>query len=255
MGEGVLELKIPDYSGLLIADPGRIPEKKKSALLAQFAKLASPGAAPSLAELGTADRHDFDALYLKMCGFEDVEGTLLVLERGLRALAGERSERRLSVADAKVSRRKITNVTASIDAYAARLAAGIEPHPDPRTFVEEFSQKQSIAILGDIDGPLEIGVELFNQGEVLAGDNCVARAGSVFAAQFVRGVLLIQPDLSQIDVPIGLELERAVADWVRESRLWHGKFKSAAEKTLAGLTDQRTRLAIEARALRLLHAA
>jgi hypothetical protein len=211
-------------------------------------------AAPSLSELGTAARHAFDLAYLKLCGFENAETMLLRLEQALRALAGERSERRLSVANAKVSRRNITNVAASIDAYAARLAASLEQHPDPRTFVQEGAATGTVSILAEVDGPLDIGVELFNLGEVLAGGTCVARAGNMLAAQFVRGVLLVQPDLSQVEIPTASTLEKTVADWTRESRRWYKKFKAAAEKAQVGLEDPRTRASIEQRALRLLYA-
>jgi hypothetical protein len=64
----------------------------------------------------------------------------------------------------------------------------------------------------------------------------------------------VQPDLSQVEVPTQKALHNAMDDWSRESRRWHKKFKSAAEKTLAGLDDPRTRTLIEQRALRLLHA-
>jgi len=179
---------------------------------------------------------------------------LLRLEQALRALAGERTERKLSVADAKVSRRKTTNVAASIDAYATRLAASIEPHPDPRTFVEKTASTETVVILAEVEGQLDIGVELFNQGEVLADGICVARTGSMLAAQFVRGVLLIQPDLSQVDIPTREALEKAVEDWTRESKRWQKKFKIAAQNALVGLDDARTRVSIEQRALKLLHA-
>jgi hypothetical protein len=105
-----------------------------------------------------------------------------------------------------------------------------------------------------VEGPLDVGVELFDQGEVTAGGNCVARAGSILAAQFVRGVLLVQPDLSQVEVPTSKAIEKVVTEWQRECRRWHKKFKTTAEKTLVGLDDPRTRLAVEQRALRLLHA-
>ena len=85
------------------------------------------------------------------------------------------------------------NVAASIDAYATRLAASIEPHPDPRAFMEEGTQTETVAILAPVEGTFEIGVELFDQGEATAGGNCLARAGSILAAQSVRGLLLIQP--------------------------------------------------------------
>ena len=182
LGEGVLELKIPDFAGLLLANPRRLTSAKKTKLLKAFAELDSPGMRPSLTELGGPTRLAFDVAYAEACGFAEPEKVLLRLEQGLRALAGERSERRLSVADAKVSRRKIANVAASVDAYAARIAASLDPHPDPRTFIPEGSISEIVQILGTVDGPLDIGVELLNQGEVLAGDTCVARASSVLAA-------------------------------------------------------------------------
>jgi len=254
LGEGVLELKIPDFAGLLLIDPTALSAKQKKALLKVFADIPYPGSGPSLSELGTATRHAFDVAYLELCGFSDPEAMAIRLEQELRALAGERMERKLSVAEAKVSRRKVTNVAASVDAYAARLAATMEPHPDPRSFLEEGTPKETVAIFAPVDGPLEIGVELFDQGEVRAGETCVARAGSIQAAQFVRGVLLVQPDLSQVEVPTPKHLEKVVTDWSRDCRRWQKKFKTAAEKTLVGLDDQRTRLAVEQRALRLLHA-
>ena len=87
------------------------------------------------------------------------------------------------------------------------------------------------------------------------GDTCEARASSVLAAQFVRGVLLVQPDLSQVDVPLGGNLEKAVGDWTRDSRRWQKRLKIAVEKGLVGLEDPLTRASVEQRALRLLHAA
>ena len=254
LGQGVLELKIPDFAGLLLINPGKATARQRSDVLTAFAKLPSPGATPSLAELGTADRHAFDLIYLKACGFKDADTVLLSLERSLRALAGERSERRLSVADAKITRNKTTSVAASVDAYAARLAASLEPHPDPRSFMKENALTEPVQILSEVDGHLDIGVELFNQGEVFAGGKCIARAGTVLAAQFVRGVLLVQPDLSQVEVPTAASLTDTIAEWTRASRLWHKKFKEATEKAQVGIEDPRTRASIEQRALRLLHA-
>jgi len=254
LGEGVLELKIPEFSGLLIANPDQVSDKKRKALLDIFSGVPSPGAGPSLAELGTAARHDFDVAYLEVCGFKRPDDLSVRLEQGLRALAGERSERRLSVADAKVSRRKSMNVAASVDAYATRLASTLEPHPDPRTFVPKGARTEPVSVLAEVNGALDIGVELFNQGEIFSGQTCIARAGTVLAAQFVRGVLYVQPDLPQVEVPAQPNLEKAISAWAHESRSWHVKFKTVAARTLAGIDDPRTRLAIEQRALHLLHA-
>ena len=254
LGEGVLELKIPDFAGLLLVNPSNLTPKQKIAFLKTFSHVPSPGNGPSLSELGTAARHEFDIAYLKLCGFSDPEAMLLCLEQELRALSGERNERKLSVADAKVSLRKVINVAASIDAYAARLAASVNPFPDPRTYVEEDMTMETVSILGPVDGILEVGVDLFDQGDVTAGGTCVARTGSIQAAQFVRGVLLVQPDLLHIEVPTSKSIEEVVKAWTSECKRWHKKFETAVTKALVGLDDPRTRFAIEQRALGILHA-
>jgi hypothetical protein len=63
-----------------------------------------------------------------------------------------------------------------------------------------------------------------------------------------------QPDLSQVEVPTARHIEAVVADWTRASRRWQKKFNEAADKVLVGLDDPRTRISIEQRAMRLLHA-
>jgi hypothetical protein len=254
LGEGVLELKIPDFAGFWVLNPNIIAEDDRDAFLLAFRALSSPGKGPSLLELGTATRHRFDTMYLRLCGFADPEAMSVRIEHALRALAGERNERRLSVIDAKVSRRNISNVAASIDAYATRLASSIEPHPDPRSFIPEGTQTEAVPILGEIDGLLQIGTELFNQGEVLAGGTCIARASSILAAHFVKGVLLIQPELQQVDVPSAETLATVVDEWTRSGRDWHKRFQRMVEKALVGVDDARTRNAIISRSLILLHA-
>jgi hypothetical protein len=219
-----------------------------------FANLPNTAAGLSLDELGSAARHAFDIAYLRACGFSQPDEKVLELERNLRALAGERIERRLSVMDAQISRRKVTNVGATIDAYAARLAAQLEPHPDPRTFLSMGDPTEPIAILAEPEGPIEVGTELFNQGEVLTRGICIARTRSIMAGQFVRGVLLVEPDLPHIDVPVQPGLVRVVTIWNTASRVWHEKFLTALERVLIGIDDQRTRKSIEQRALKLLHA-
>ena len=101
-----------------------------------------------------------------------------------------------------------------------------------------------------MDGHLEVGVELFNQGEVLAGGTCVACAGTILAAQFVRGVLLIEPDVSQVEVPTPGDLVKIVDEWLHASRRWHKQFRTVSEKALVGIEDSRTRNSIEQRALK-----
>lgn len=47
LGEGVLELKIPDFAGFLVLNPDKITPKQRRDLLTTFADLANLGAAPA----------------------------------------------------------------------------------------------------------------------------------------------------------------------------------------------------------------
>ena len=254
-GEGVLKVKLPDYRGIMLANPKTVTSKRKAAVLDAFSQLSEVGTGPSLDELGSAERLAFDVAYLQACGFAKPKELAVLLERELRALAGERIERKLSVSEAKITRRKVTNVAASIDAYAARIAASFQLYPDPRQFINPDDELIDIAISGSVDGPLTVGTELFDHGDVNSGTNRIARAGSMNAAQIVRAALLIEPFLTSVKVPKGARLERLYREWRAAVKRWEVDFDSEAEKVLTGVTDLRTRHAVKLKALALMHAA
>ncbi len=253
LGEGVLELKKPDFAGVAVLNPIHISELERAHLLDAFRELRNVGANASFDELGSPARHAFDIAYLKACGFDSANASLERLEQTLRALAGERTERRLSVVDAKVRRRRMTNVAAVIDAYAARVVASMELYPDPRKFVEPRAVSRVVPIGGVVDGPLRVGAELFDQGEVFAGDTCVAKANDMREALFIKGVLQTQPDLTHVEVPTSQVLVAAMEEWAVERRRWHERFEQLSKEILKGLDDRRTKRMVEERALRLLH--
>jgi hypothetical protein len=252
-GEGVLKVKLPDYRGTLLANPATVSAARKKAVLAAFSELSGVGSGPSLDELGSPQRLAFDLAYLRACGFARPQETVVLLEQELRALSGERIERKLSVADVKISRRKATNVAASVDAYAARIVASMQAFPDPRTFMNADDEFIDIAITGPVDGPLAVGSELFDIGEVTAGGKCIARAGNVTAAHIVRAVLLIDPDVSIVKLPKGPRLQRMQREWQAAINRWRGEFAKVIEQVLAGVSDPRTRQAVGTKALALMH--
>jgi hypothetical protein len=253
-GEGVLKVKLPDYRGVMLANPVRTNDELKKAVMTSFAHLSGAGAGPSLEELGSAQRLAFDVAYLSACGFQNPEEIVILLEQELRALAGERVERKLSVADAKISRRKATNVAASIDAYAARIAATIPPFPDPRSFVDQTDAVTEILITGVVQGSISVGTELFDLGEISADGRRIASTGSVTAALLVRAVLLIDPNVTVVRLPQGPRLERLHREWQGSVKRWQKEFDFVADKVLAGVSDLRTKEAVRSNALTLLHA-
>jgi hypothetical protein len=253
-GEGVLKVKLPDYRGVLLANPAVVDSEERARVMEAFSRLSGVGAGPSLEELGSAGRLAFDVAYLTACGFDDPEETAALLEQELRALSGERVERKLSVADAKISRRKAVSTTASVDAYAARIATAVDPYPDPRHLIGEADAHRLIPVAGPVRRPITIGTELFNLGEVNADGERVAETGSLLAAQIVRAVLLIDPSVLAVTVPKGPQLEQVHLLWQAEIKHWQEKFEAGFRRVTLGVSDVRLREAIRSAALALLHA-
>ena len=253
-GEGVLKVKLPDYRGVRILNPDAVSEGERTTLLAKFALLEKVATGPSLAELGEPKRDAFEIAYLEACGFKDPEGTARRLEQELRALSGERLERKLSVVDAKVSRRKATNAAVSIDAYAARVAASTPNYPNPIDFVDMSGNVSSIMVNGPVFGAISIGAGLFDTGLVTADGNVVAEAGSPLAAELIRAALIINPNLAVINLPKGKELETAHKKWSNAVHYWQEAFDAEMVRIASAIHDARTREAVRTAALKTLHA-
>ena len=95
-----------------------------------------------------------------------------------------------------------------------------------------------VAITGPVDGPIAVGTELFDVGEVTAGGKRVARAGSLTAAYIVKAVLLIEPAVAMVKMPKGSRLERLNREWQAAVKRWQIEFDSVAEKMLIGVSDR-----------------
>jgi len=254
LGEGVLEMKRADWDGLLVIAPASLDEDARERILKAFEPLRERTIGTIAAELADPDRVLFDTVMLDALGVNDPEGVRITMERELRAAISERRERAASVRDAKVSRATVKRVSTNVDAYASRIAAGLEPYPDPRSFVSG-GEEQLILISGPIEGELTIGEDLLTQGDVFAGGQRVAAAGDLQRAQFVRGVLLHDPELTTVAVPASdAALDDALTAWRDAAKEWRIGFDAQLNRTAGALGDQRTRDQVRDRALVLLHA-
>jgi hypothetical protein len=253
-GEGVLKVKLPDYRGIYIWNADALDPILRQAAVEAFAKLEKVGTGHSLDELGEPKRDAFELAYLAACGFSDPQGTADQLSRELRALAAERVERRLSVVDAKVSRRKVTNVGASVDAYAAKLASVMRTVPDPRDFASGLGPLVTFEIEGSSEGKLEVGSGLFDNGVVTAGGVVIARTGTVFSAEMVRAALMLDRTLRHVALPQGPALEQSHYRWADAREKWHVQFEVESVRITAGIHDPRTRDAVRQTALKTLKA-
>jgi hypothetical protein len=160
----------------------------------------------------------------------------------------ERHERARSVDEAKASKSASKKVTASVDAFASRIAAAMEPYPDPRQFTGGEVSGHIILISTPWDGALTVGEDLLSQGQVFAAEQVIANAGDLLAAQYVRAVLLYVPEATTVPVPSGGELIATMDKWEAGCKEWFLRFEEAATKTLVAVADERTKNQIRDRA-------
>ncbi len=253
-GEGVLKVKLADWKQLLVLDPRRLTAAEITNLLQQFEPLQGRDTLTLDHELHDPERLEFDTSVFRLCATDDAEMARTQFERELRAAVDERHERASSMDEAKAGRAATRRVTASADAYAARIAAELEPFPDPRTFLEGTEDSDLILVAGPIAGRLTLGEDLFTQGRVFAGGETVASAGDIRNAQFVRAVLLHDPELTAVAVPREPRLSAIMAEWEQRVVDWQTAFDNQASRILATLADQRLTKEVAARARVLLHA-
>jgi len=253
-GEGVLKVKIPDWRGVLVLNPEALSQSESDTLRHLFTPLATAPTLEVTDELARPERNQFDEAVVAATGALDPEASRLLLERELRAAMGERHERSDSVADAKIARSSASKPSAGIEAYAARIAGSVTPFPDPRGYVDGEIHTCPLPIAQPFEGDLTLGDSLFSAGDVLAGDDIVASASGLLAAEYVRAVLLHDPNLCTVDVPMEPDLDEIMGSWNAALEDWRVAFDLECEKTLKMITDPRVREAILLQALHLLHA-
>jgi hypothetical protein len=198
------------------------------ASLEHFTPVVSEPTGDIESELARPERNEFDDAVLGAAGAVDAEEARLTIERDLRALVARKSRAR-SVASAQADRTPGRRVRAAADAFASRIAAQLEPHPDPRDFVPESSVlPQLVAVRLPIDGTLTIGEDLFTHGVVFAGSEPVAEPGEPKAAQFIRGALLHDPTQDVVEVPSEPFLTETLEEWRTATDEWFAIFESTA---------------------------
>jgi hypothetical protein len=253
-GEGVLKVKIPDWHGILVLNPDATDAKRSEVLAGLWAEISDidPGAAVDA--LPEPARVRFNREILEAWGSSVPDQARLHVERELRAAIAERHSRKESVAEAKRDRTPVRRATASVDAFASRIAATLEPFPDPRQFVPDDCATVNVPISESSTGTIRVGDNLFSYNSVFSGDVLIASGPDQASALFIRGVLLHDPELTQVEIPMQPSMSNVVERWTAAGREWKEEFGRVAREHLTTIADERLSNQIRDRALVLLHA-
>lgn len=94
LGQGVLELKKADWSGVLVLNPDRLTDAGRAGLLTSFAPVAGEFGRDAAGACGEPLRQAFDRIVFRLCGADDPEAARVRFERELRSAVSERRNRR-----------------------------------------------------------------------------------------------------------------------------------------------------------------
>jgi hypothetical protein len=253
LGQGVLEVKKTDLSGVFVLNPLTFKSTAKKTLLKAFEPLRNSTHRDNLSTVSDIERVKFDELYLKLIGCDELDNDRVTIERELRAIVSERSERRESVAGSKIESKHKINPAVAVDAYATRIATSIEPYPDPRSLVKNGVRVTRVSVTEKVHGKLRVSTELFDQGCVYAGDVVVAQAPDILSGYYIKAVLMHDPTLNQVDVPTQPELKRIMAKWESDIAEWRKRFNEVFSEATSAISDTRLKQNIKDQALNLLH--
>lgn len=254
-GEGVLKVKIPDWEGILVANPRMLADESRLSLNELFRPLCTVSSESALDAVDQPDRVAFDEAYLAAVGLLPADEWRLQIVREIRDSIGERHARKASVAEAKTERLTQLRSTLDADAYASRIVSRLEPFPDPTTLVPEAAKTTHIAITHTPDSPyIRVGKDLFSHSDVLCGDVCIAKTSSPQEAQFVRASIAANPSRAYVDVPAQPVLDVVLSVYHSDVQQWNAKFSVVARNACKGILDARFRDEIIQRARELCHA-
>lgn len=253
-GEGVLKVKIPDFSGIMVIDPAKLSVDEKAELLAAFDPVAHRKTLVVQEELDQEDRTNFDTTYLKIAGIpkNSLDNTRTLVARELREAIAERRIRPESVSEFKAQRAPKQRASRVVDAFAARIISSIPPYPDPRHNLPVDAYFVPVAI-NEFDGLITLGGGLFESGMLFAGSDVIATTNSLIEARFVRAVLTIDPQLRTVDIPTD-GLDRAIAQWTLDVAVWWKEYSAALALQTEQIADHKIIEAIKRKTLELAHA-
>ena len=146
-------------------------------------------------------------------------------------------------------------VTANVDAYATRLAAALEPFPNPSAFVAPGARiRARVLVPPRSEGLISVGTDLFNQCDVFNGSTHLVTLPDNISAQYVRMLLIHDPSMREVALPDQASLSQAMQRFTTEAASWNQRFSTAARSILNAIMDERLKTAIRDRALTLLYA-
>ncbi|WP_130507942.1 hypothetical protein [Krasilnikovia cinnamomea] len=192
-GDGVLHTYIRELAMLPFIDPRKLTPTQSDDLVGLFDILANRAALPVAEELRQPDRQAFDLWAMRYLFPESADAAARSVERALRDLTAERTQRAVSGREQVRKAVRRTSFDPTPIAARALVEVGVPPRP-----AEHFGElvrgglgSIEVIVPQHIEGVPEVGSTLFDLGDVLIDGVTLLSAPSESHAQLVVAHLMV----------------------------------------------------------------
>ncbi|MGI5480644.1 hypothetical protein [Streptomyces lavendofoliae] len=244
-GDGVLHTYVRELSQIPILDPSVLTRSQAEDLVALFSPVAARPALSADEELRQPDRQALDSWAMKyMFGDRgDVAGR--AVERALRDLVMERTQR--TVSGREQQQKAVRRTVFDPAPLASRVLMDCGVQPKILDFIDTASGPVlDIHVPMHAELPVRLGDSLMDQSHVLlGGDPFITDLDEGHAAAVVA-LLTAQPKFSgALQLPLDeSETQRAVSDWKRRWLNWKSEVEAAIREVLPKATQAQRRVMV-----------
>ena len=232
-GDGVLHTYIRELSQMPVLDPTLLTQSQAEDLAEIFSPVASRPALSTDEELRQPDRQALDAWAMNYMFGEDADTAGRAVERALRDLVMERTQRTVSGRDQqqKAVRRTIFDPAP----LAARILmdCGVQPkvgdslsHGGGPTVEVEVPAHEGL--------PARLGDSLMDQGDVILGDKTFISGLGESHASVIVALLTSEPKFAgSVEIPLDEDQTQAgLKAWSKSWRDWKAKVEKSMKEVL-----------------------
>ncbi|MFD8152151.1 hypothetical protein ACFV28_15545 [Streptomyces sp. NPDC059720] len=228
-GDGVLHTYIRELSQMPLLDPTLLTRTQAEDLVALFSEVASRPALSTDEELRRPDRQALDAWAMRYLFGEDADAAGRAVERALRDLVIERTQRTVSGREQQQKAVRRTVFDPAPLASRVLMDCGVQPK-----FIEflpeDFGPSVEVDVPAHEDLPARLGDSLMDQGDVLVGDRALITGLDDGHAAAVVALLTAEPRFSgSVQLPLAEDIAQAAVD--KWSRRW-SEWKAGVEKAI-----------------------
>ncbi|WP_432110680.1 hypothetical protein [Streptomyces sp. YPW6] len=235
-GDGVLHTYVRELAQLPIINPLRFTRAQAEDMVELFNRVSSRSALPIDDELRQPDRQAFDSWAMKYLFGEDSDDAARAVERAIRDLAMERTQRTISGREQqqKAVRRTVFDPAP----IAARILMDHGIPPRLRDFLPSEESWTGMITTMDVpaheSAPATLGETLLDQGDVLIGQNKLMETPSEAHSRAVVALLAVDPKFTgEFALPVDSDVVSAAVDeWSAAWGTWRQTVRAALKTVL-----------------------